>query len=78
MNLMYKRVTTIRAGIACTALLASALAASQARAEEVVKSYTVSGRASVHVETNDGGVRVTTSDTKQVEFRVEYHGFELG
>jgi hypothetical protein len=30
------------------------------------------------VNTNDGGVRVTTSDTKLVEFRVEYHGFELG
>ena len=48
-------------------------------AEEVVKSYTVSGRANVRVDTNDGSVRVTTSgDTKRVEFRVEYHGLELG
>jgi len=36
-----------------------------------------SGRANVHLDTNDGSVRVTTSDTKQVELRVIYNGYTL-
>jgi DUF4097 and DUF4098 domain-containing protein YvlB len=64
--------------MACAALLTAAAIAPRAKAEEVVKSYTVSGRANVRVETNDGSVRVTTGDNKQVEFRVEYQGYELG
>src|SRR5690349_23615649 len=67
-----------RLGIACAALAAASLAAPQVRAEEITKSYTVAGRANVHVETNDGSVRVTSGDSKQVEFRVEYQGYELG
>ena len=78
MKLIVTRTGVNWMGIACAAFLASAMFAPGARAEEVVKSYTVAGRANVQVNTNDGGVRVTTSDTKQVEFRVEYHGFELG
>lgn len=31
----------------------------------------------MHVNTNDGSVRVRTSDTNQVEFRVEYKGLTL-
>src|SRR5712664_4580061 len=67
-----------RLGIACAALL---LACSvTARAEEPTKSFTfnVSGRANVRIETNDGSVRVSSSEGKQVEFRVEYRGYELG
>jgi hypothetical protein len=75
-SLLPHRSAFIRLGIACAALLAASAVAS--RAEEVVKPFTVSGRANVHVETNDGSVRVSTSDSKQVEFRVEYHGYELG
>jgi len=68
-----------RLGIACAAILAASLAAPQmVRAEEVTKSFPVSGRPSVGVETNDGSVRVTSGDAKQVEFRVEYQGYELG
>src|SRR5205809_8124102 len=75
MNLLLHRSAVIRMGIACAALLgASAVAAS---AEEVTKSFAVSGRANVRVETNDGSVRVTSGDAKQVEFRVEYQGYEL-
>src|SRR5216117_725329 len=66
----------IRLGIASVALLAACAAA--ARAEDVTKSFAVSGRANVRVETNDGSVRVTSGDSKQVEFRVEYQGYELG
>jgi len=76
MNILPLRSTVIRLGLACTALLAAT--AITARAEEVVKSYTVTGHASVRVETNDGSVRVTSGDSKQVEFRVEYQGYELG
>ncbi len=76
MNPLPHRSAAIRLGIACAALLAASAVA--VRAEEVVKPFTVSGRANVRVETNDGSVRVSTSDSKQVEFRVEYQGYELG
>jgi DUF4097 and DUF4098 domain-containing protein YvlB len=70
--------SAIRLGIACVALLAAAALVPGARAEEITKSFTVAGRANVKVETNDGGVRVTTGDSKQVEFHVEYQGYEIG
>ena len=67
-----------RMGIAGCALCATAiLAAPHASAEEWTKSYSISGRAQVRVDTNDGAVRVSTGDSKQVEFRVEYQGYEL-
>jgi len=47
------------------------------RAEELTKTYPVSGRARVHVETDDGSVRVSTGDIKQVEIRVDYSGYKL-
>ncbi len=59
------------------ALLAAVALASPARAEEWTKSFTVSGHPQVQVKTNDGAVDVRTGDTKQVDFRVEYHGYEL-
>jgi hypothetical protein len=76
MNTLRHGSAAIRLGIACTALLAASAVA--ARAEEVSKSFTVSGRANVRVETNDGSVHVSTGNSKQVEFRVEYQGYELG
>ena len=72
------RASAIRLGIASAALLAAAVMTPGARAEELTKSFTVAGRANVRVETNDGSVRVTTGDSKQVEFHVEYQGYELG
>jgi hypothetical protein len=47
------------------------------RAEEVAKSFTVSGHAHVRVQTDDGAVRVSTGDIKQVEIRVVYTGYKL-
>jgi len=76
MNLLPHRSAAIRLGIACAALLAASAVAS--RAEEVTKSFTVSGRANVRVETNDGSVRVTAGDSKQVEFRVSFQGYQMG
>jgi DUF4097 and DUF4098 domain-containing protein YvlB len=78
MNPLYSGARMMRLGMACAALMAAATVVPGARAEEVVKSYAVSGKPIVRVDTNDGSVRVTTSDSKQVEFRVEYQGYELG
>jgi hypothetical protein len=63
--------------IATAALLA--LSASPARSDEVpTKTYTVTGRPTVKIDTNDGSIHVSTSpDSKTVEVRVEYQGFEL-
>jgi len=72
-----KRTMGPLAGFAVLAVLAGCLGAGSAQAEEWNKSYTVSGRAHVHVDTNDGSVRVTTGDSKQVEFRVSYNGYTL-
>src|SRR5260370_40381502 len=76
MTPLHRRSAAIRLGIACTALLAAS--AVVVSAEEVTKSFAVAGRANVRVETNDGSVRVTSGDSKQVEFRVQYQGYELG
>jgi hypothetical protein len=70
--------TGVRLGLAGAGLLLMALCAPGSRAEDVVKSYAVSGRANVRVDTNDGSVHVTAGDNKQVEFRVEYQGYVLG
>lgn len=47
---------------------------SQAQAEEYSKSYSVSGRITVHVLVDDSRVRVVTSDTSQVDFNVSREG----
>src|SRR5271168_3521799 len=79
MNLLPYRNTGVRLAIICAAALAAAAYIPSAQAQEVVKSFTIAGRANVHVDTNDGGVHVSTSsDSKQIEFRVEYQGYELG
>jgi hypothetical protein len=60
-------------------LLAAALAwgAAPARADEWNKTYPISGRAQVHVETNDGNVNVFTGDQKEVGVHVETTGFHI-
>jgi hypothetical protein len=60
------------------ALIAFAtVAAPGAWAQDVNKSFTVSGRANVRVDTNDGSVRVTAGESQQVQFHVIYRGYEL-
>jgi hypothetical protein len=76
MNLLLHPSAATRLGLGCAVLLAASAVA--VRAEEITKPFTVSGRANVRVETNDGSIRVSTGDSKQVEFRVEYQGYELG
>src|SRR6202140_2232096 len=75
-NLGYRAVTA-RLAMAGAMLLAIAAATPSARAEDVTKSFTVNGRAIVRVDTNDGSVRVTSGDNKEVQFHVEYQGYEL-
>ena len=58
-------------------LAGATMAAPAARADEVTKTFTVTGHARVRVQTDDGGVRVSTGDIKQVEIRVEYAGYKL-
>jgi hypothetical protein len=75
MNLFSRRL--IRLALASGFLLSAALLVPRLRAEEWTKSYTVSGRAQVRVDTNDGAVQIYTGDTKQVDFRVIYDGYEM-
>ncbi len=77
MSLLINRHPAIRLVIASAALFAAVAVAPRANATDWSKNYTVSGRANVRIDTNDGGVRVSTGDTKTVEFRVEYEGYEL-
>jgi hypothetical protein len=59
-------------------LLLVAGMASNAHAGDYSKSFTVGNRPSVHVDTNDGSVNIITSaDVKQVEFHVDYSGYEI-
>jgi len=58
-------------------LLSVAILAPRAEAEEWTKSYTVSGRAQVRVDSNDGAVQIFTANSKQVDFRVLYDGYEI-
>jgi hypothetical protein len=53
------------------------IVARTARADEWTKTYAISGRAQVRVETNDGNVRVLTGDSKEVVVRVEASGRKI-
>jgi hypothetical protein len=77
MNRLFTRRAICLALPISTLLAAAAFVAPSAKAEEWNKAYTVSGRAQVRVETNDGSVQTFTGDTKQVEFRVTYDGYQL-
>ena len=68
-------VTGITLGLGL--LLGGALVVPGAQSEEWTKSYTVSVRAQVRVDTNDGAVQIYTGDSKQVDFRVIFDGYEM-
>jgi hypothetical protein len=76
MNVFSYKLTG-KLAIALTLMLAVAVLAPRAQAEDWTKSYTISGRAQVKVDTNDGAVQIYTGDTKQVDFRVLYDGYEM-
>ena len=68
---------TAKLAIALSLMFSVAVLAPRAQAEDWTKSYTISGRAQVKVDTNDGAVQIYTGDTKQVDFRVLYDGYEM-
>ncbi len=61
----------------CAVLLATGFASS-ANAEEYLKSYTVTGRADVHVRGDNGGVHITSSNGSTVELDVKYDKSDWG
>jgi hypothetical protein len=77
MTPLYQQTMVRRSAILCLAVLATGPFAAGAHAEDYTKTFSVSNRANVHVDTNDGSVRITTGDTKAVEFRVEYTGLAI-
>jgi hypothetical protein len=60
-----------------TIFAVGAVSAPTSRAEDLVKTFTVNGHAKVRVQTDDGAVRVSTGDIKQVEIRIIYKGYTL-
>jgi hypothetical protein len=76
MNAM--RGSLVKAGLGLAMGAALMAAAPGAWAEDWNKSFSVNGRASVKVDSNDAGVRITTSDdTKEVQFHVIYEGYTV-
>jgi Putative adhesin len=74
-SLPQARLRRLRAVVvAGTVMLAGA---ALGRADEVAKTYPVSGHAKVRIETDDGAVLVSTGDIQQVEIRVVYSGYKL-
>jgi hypothetical protein len=76
MRTLIGRVSGLALGLAAM-LTATAAIAPVVSAEEVAKTFAISGRAKVRVLTDDGSVRVSTGDIKQVEVRVVYSGYKL-
>jgi len=77
MHLCRSHATCLRLGLAATALLTLSAWAPLASAEEWTKTYPITGRPNVSVETNDGSVRIGTSETNQVQFIVDYEGYTI-
>jgi len=61
-----------RLSLAPLAAVLAVAGVSAAKAGEYTKTYPISGRVEVRIRTDDGNVRVVTSDQDQVEFRVKY------
>jgi hypothetical protein len=77
MTILFGQLTARRFASICMALLSTAAFANVVHAGDYNKSFVVANRANVRVDANDGSVSITTGDSKQVEFHVEYQGYEL-
>jgi hypothetical protein len=73
----HQHMTLLRMAGVGLALFATILYAGRVHAEDYTRTFSVAERASVHIDTNDGSVSVTTGEAKQVEVRVEYQGYQL-
>jgi DUF4097 and DUF4098 domain-containing protein YvlB len=69
---MDTRLHTLARHAALSTIILSAGYVSGAYAEEYSKAYSLTGPADVRVHADNGSVRVTTSETSQVEFHVSY------
>ena len=77
MNVPARRIIAAPLTAVCVTAIAAVALSSMAQAEEWTKSYTVSGHPQVRVDTDDGSVKVSSADSKQVEFRIIYSGYEV-
>lgn len=64
--------------LASSAIFVAAFTAAPARADEWTKTYAISGRAELRVETDDGDVTITSADQKQIDARVVADGYKIG
>lgn len=55
-----------------------ALSAPTVRADDWTKTYQISGRADLHVETDDGSVTITSADQKQIDVHVMTSRYKIG
>jgi hypothetical protein len=72
---MNMQMSVTKGTVVTAAFVLMILTSSARAADEYVKSYTVAGPAKVRVKVDDSRVRVITSDSNQVEFRVTSEGF---
>jgi len=63
--------------LAAVVLMFAAVAAT-VRADDWSKTYTVTGKPELRIDTNDGNVSVTTWDRSQIEARVSTEGWRIG
>ena len=76
MTKMSSRVSGLYLAMAAIVLVTAANAP-VSQAEEINKTFSVTGHAKVRIQTDDGAVRVSTGDIKQVEIHVVYSGYKL-
>jgi Toastrack DUF4097 len=67
----------ISAGVLLAAV-AVAVTAPASRADDWSKTYAISGRADLHVQTDDGSVTITSADQKDVYAHVTTNRYKLG
>jgi DUF4097 and DUF4098 domain-containing protein YvlB len=77
METLMNRSIWLSAGLAAM-LISTAAMAAPLRADEWSKSYKVSGKASLHVVTDDGDVSITSGGNDQIDARVVTDGYKIG
>src|SRR5580698_11500495 len=74
-----KLAATKRLSLAVLAVaVISVLAAEAAHADEWSKTYNLSGKPELRVETSDANIRVTTWDQNTIEAKVVTEGYKIG
>jgi Putative adhesin len=68
----------IGAGMLIAAGVASAVAAPVAQADDWSKNYAISGRADLHVQTDDGDVSIVSADQKDIYAHVTATRYKIG